>query len=99
MSSAPVNPGRPRLTSSRWASTPLDIPARKPLYRLFASLHGLVLEATVFSHGPRAYACAVLLDGVHVPGSPSGSHATLEAVVNAAKAPFAAWINQLLTRV
>jgi hypothetical protein len=39
-----------------------DLPARKPLYRLFASLHGFVLEATVFSHGARAYACAILLD-------------------------------------
>jgi hypothetical protein len=85
--------------SARWASTALDVPTRKPLYRLFTSVNGFVLEALVFSHGSRRYGCAVLLDGVHVPGSPSGKHQTLEAAVKAAKAPFAAWVNQLLTRV
>jgi hypothetical protein len=84
---------------TRWASTALDIPSRKPLYRLFASVNGFVLEAIVFSHGSRRYGYAVLLDGVHVPGSPRGNHPTLEAAVKAAKAPFAAWVNQLLTRV
>jgi hypothetical protein len=85
--------------AARWASTALDIPARKPLYRLFASVNGFVLEALVFSHGPRRYGCAVLLDGIHIPASPSGNHETLEHAVKAAKASFAAWFNQLLTRV
>jgi hypothetical protein len=83
----------------RWSSTALDIPSRKPLYRLFASINGFVLEATAFSHGPRRYGYAVLLDGVHVPGSPSGSHPTLEAAIKTAKPSFSAWVNQLLTRV
>jgi hypothetical protein len=85
--------------AARWASTALDIPARKPLYRLFASVNGFVLEALVFSHGSRRYGSAVLLDGVHVPGSPSGNHATLEAAIKSAKPSFSAWVNQLLTRV
>ena len=83
----------------RWSSTALDVPTRKPLYRLFASLHGFVLEATCFAHGPRLYAYAVTLDGVHVPGSPSGGHPTLEAAIKGAKPSFSAWVNQLLTRV
>jgi hypothetical protein len=84
---------------ARWASTALDVPARKPLYRLFASVNGFVLEALVFSHGSRRYGYAVLLDGIHIPASPSGNHETLEHAVKAAKASFAAWVNQLLQRV
>jgi hypothetical protein len=83
----------------RWSSTALDVPTRKPLYRLFASINGFVLEALVFSHGSRRYGYAVLLDGVHVPGSPSGNHATLEAAIKTAKPSFSAWVNQLLQRV
>jgi hypothetical protein len=45
---------------TRWARTALDIPSRKPLYRLFASINGFVLEALVFSHGSRRYGYAVL---------------------------------------
>ena len=89
------------LRQARWASTALDIPtpARRPLYRLFASLHGFVIEATVFGHGAKGYAYAVVLDSVHVPGSPAGGYATLEAAIHAAKATFTEWTRQLLERV
>jgi hypothetical protein len=89
----------PALRNLQWASTALDIPARKPLYRLFASLGGFVLDATCFSHGPRMYACAVTLDGVHVPSSPAGGFPTLEAAAKSAKAVFAEWSEQILQRV
>src|SRR4051794_23042480 len=67
----------PMSAMARWASTALDLPAKRPLYRLFASLGGFVLEATCFAQGPRLYAVAVTLDNVHVPGSPAGGFATL----------------------
>ena len=71
--------------TARWASTALDMPTKRPLYRLFASLGAFVLEATCFAQVPRLYACAITLDGVHVPSSPAGGFLTLESAINAAK--------------
>jgi hypothetical protein len=83
----------------RWASIALDIQPRKPLYRLFASLSGFVIEAIVCSDDARTYACFITLDGCHVPSSPAGGFKTLEGAISAAKETFAEWAEVLLRRV
>jgi hypothetical protein len=87
------------ITETFWESTRLPATNRKPLYRLYASLHGFVLESTVFSHGAKGYACATLLDGVHVPDSPSGKIGNMEEAARRAKAAFAHWTLEILRRV
>jgi hypothetical protein len=84
---------------ARWASTALDLPAKRPLYRLFASFGGFVLEATCFAQGPRLYAVAVTLDNVHVPSSPAGGFATLEGAARQARDLFQQWALEVLRRV
>ena len=83
--------------SARWASTAL--PDKRLLYCLSASLSGFRLEAVVFGTGTKGYGIAVLVDGVHTPGSPLSGFATLPQALQAAKDGFSTWTNTLLQRV
>jgi hypothetical protein len=94
-----LSPSTTNRPVSRWASTALDLPSKRPLYRLFASLGGFVIEATVFADGCRRYAVSVTLDGVHVPSSPAGGFPTFEGAVVAAKQTFTEWGEEILRRV
>jgi hypothetical protein len=94
MNAAPV---KPLLADQRWVSA--SIPARRPLYRLTASLHGFTVEACVHPQGTKGYCCAVLVDRVHAPGSPAGNLPTLEVAIQRAKDGFAKWTTELLERV
>jgi hypothetical protein len=97
LNAVPVKPSRPLLADQRWVSNAL--PARRPLYSLKANLAGFQLEASVHPTGTKGYAVAVLLDNVHVPSSPAGGFATLQAAITAAKATFSQWSQELLRRV
>jgi hypothetical protein len=94
LNAAPV---KPLLADQRWVS--IALPARRPLYSLKASLAGFELEASVHPTGIKGYACIVLLDGIHAPGSPTSGFKALEAAIAAAKATFSEWAEELLRRV
>ena len=78
---------------------PVTPPTRRVLYALTASLQGIVLEAFVYPHGISKYAYAVLLDSVHVPGSPVGNFTTPEEAAHRAKGDFRDWFLEILNRV
>lgn len=73
--------------------------ACKSLYTLSASLQGYTLVALVFPAGVRNFGYAILIDGVNVAGSPTGSIRTLTEAAHQAKALFGKWTAELLTRV
>jgi hypothetical protein len=85
---------------NRFSARPAGLAsARRSLYTLSASLQGFTLAAYVYAHAGGGFGYSVLIDSVHVPGSPGRQIKSLKEAARRAKGQFARWASEILKRV
>lgn len=91
---------RPFGSGNRFSARPSGLaPCRRSLYTLSASLQGFSLAAYVYAQAGGRFSYSVLIDSVHVPGSPGRQIASLEEAARRAKGQFERWCLEILKRV
>jgi hypothetical protein len=93
-------PASPHSPSRSFGKSPAArIGTRSHPSRPSASLQGFTLAAYVYAHASGGFGYSVLVDCVHVPGSPGRQINSLEEAARRAKGQFERWAVEILQRV